>query len=98
MDILRKLSHQVLSALIPGNPYYQSCHQMICSFRQGLVLSLGLSCESKSLFLEEWQHKDRSAVSEKDLSNEIEENPYRGAFPNRRNLQVSRSSSPESTL
>lgn len=60
LDILGKLSHQMLSAAsIVGNLYF---HQMVCRSNQSLVLSLDGSQESKSLFLGVWQHKDQLAI------------------------------------
>lgn len=51
-DILGSLCYQVLLASIPGN----LCDQMVCRSSQDLMLSLNVSRESKSPFLEVW-HK-----------------------------------------
>ena len=55
---------------------------MICSSSQCLVLFLGVSCESKSLFLGVWQHKDWLVVPDRSLSREVAES-FGGVFPNR---------------
>lgn len=72
LDILGKLSHQMLSAAsILGNLYF---HQMVCRSSQSLVLSLDGSQESKSLFLGVWQHKDQLAIHYKGPSREVQKN------------------------
>ena len=46
------------------------------------VLSLIVSCESKSLFLGVWLHKGWLTVPDRGLSSEVEESPS-GVFSNR---------------
>lgn len=54
------------------------------------MLSLGVSCNSKTLFPGVWQHKGWLAVPDKTLSNNVEENPSGGKFSKRQNLQFAR--------
>ena len=75
------------------------CHVLqfweICTFRspddvqasQGLVPSLSVSCESKSIFLGVWLHKGWLAVLDRGLSSKVEANSSGGIFSNRQNLQ-----------
>ena len=55
---------------------------MMASSSQSLVLPIGGSYKSKSLFLEVWQPKGWLVVPDKDLSNEVE-NSSGGVFSNR---------------
>lgn len=48
-------------------------HQMMCGSRRGLVLSLGVSCESKSLFCGVWWHRGWLAVPAQGLFSEVKE-------------------------
>lgn len=49
-----------------------SCHQTTCSFSQGLVLSLGVAQESKSLFFGVWRHKGCLEYSIKGFPTRLE--------------------------
>ena len=60
---------------------------MICQSSWGLVLSLGVSHESKSQFLGVGWHKGWLAIPDRGLSIEIEESSSGGAYSNR---QISR--------
>ena len=79
----------MLPASTPGNNSLLN-HQMACRSSQDPVLSLGVSCESISLFLGVWWPKDRLAVPESGHSSEVEENTFGGMFSKRQNLQVAR--------
>ena len=57
---------------------------------QGLVLSLVVSCESKSLLIGIWQQKGWLTVAGRGLSSKAEESPSGDVFSNRCNLQVAR--------
>ena len=79
----------MLPASTPGNNSLLN-HQMAYRSSQDPVLSLGVSCESISLFLGVWWPKDRLAVPESGHSSEVEENTFVGMFSKRQNLQVAR--------
>ena len=51
---------------------------------------IGVSCESKSLFLAVWRHKGWLAVPDKGLFSEFEECSSGGVFSTGQNLQVAR--------
>ena len=53
---------------------------MMCRSSQDMALSLGVSCESKSL-LGVWWHKGWLAVHDRGLSSEVEESSSGGVFP-----------------
>lgn len=57
---------------------------------QYLVLSLGMSHESKRLLPQVWWHKSWLAVPDRGLSSNAEECSLAGVFCNRRNLQITR--------
>ena len=71
LDSLGKLSHQMSSALVQGNLYCQVTRRMRRA-SQASVLSLGLSCDSKSLFPGVGRHHSWLAMPDKDLSREDE--------------------------
>ena len=54
------------------------------------MLSLGMSHESKNLFLRVGWHKGCLVVSDRNLSNEVEESLSGGIFSSRLDLQVAR--------
>lgn len=57
---------------------------------QDLMLSLGVSYDSKSLLLGVRQCKSWLVVLDKSLSNEVEESSSGGVFFNRQNLQLAK--------
>ena len=60
----------------------------MCRSNQDLVLSLDVSCESRSLCSGVWWHTGWLSVPDRGLSSKVEENPSGVDFSNRRNLQV----------
>lgn len=63
---------------------------MMCRSTQGVVLSLHVSYESKSLLPGVSWHKGWLAVPDRGLSSEVQENPSEGVFSSICNLQVAR--------
>ena len=63
---------------------------MVCGSSQCLALFLGVSHESKSLFLCLWWHKGWLAILDRGLSSEVEESSSGGVFSNGQYLQVAR--------
>lgn len=53
---------------------------MTCRSTQGVLLSLRVSCESKSLLPGVSWHKGWLAVLDRGLSSEVKENPSEGVF------------------
>lgn len=51
---------------------FVSGHQIMCRSSEGLVLSLGVSDESESLFLGIWQHKGWLAVLDRGLFRKVD--------------------------
>lgn len=81
-----KLSHQKLSASIPGIFTFRSLDNV----QVQSVLSFDVSHESPSLLPGVWQHKNWFAVSDGGLSSKVKESLHGGAFSNRQNLQLAK--------
>ena len=76
LDILGKLSDLICFNFRKS---FLSIHKMMCS--QGSALSLGMSHESKSLFLGVWQHKVWLAVPDRSLCRGLKKVFIEVSFP-----------------